>query len=173
MANSCSPGKTQLICHFPYNSLTLDPRRGWMPLPVVPQLDFCQDTCNSFIALFDLQVCLPVDARKYLELVTNLVLLIFDPPLCSTESWHIVLIQKMFVQMNKSICYLAGHGIVQHCSSEAADIIRSIRSSPGLIWGSPEPTTTQYKYVACIATPPRVHVLSCTCDHQELLCSVR
>ena len=92
-------------------------------LPVVPQLDIYQDTCDSCIALFDLHVCLPIDAQKYLELVTNLVLLIFDPPLSNTVSSHIVLTQKAFIQMNKSVCYLASHRIVQHYSPEAAGSI--------------------------------------------------
>lgn len=51
--------------------------------------------------LFYLHVRLPLGAQKYLEPVTNLVLLILDALLTSTVSQHIVLAQKMFIQVNK------------------------------------------------------------------------
>ena len=93
-----------------------------MPLPVVPPRDFYRDTVILLFP-FLIYLCVSPYAQKYLELVTSLVLLIFDSPLTSTVSRHIVLTQKIFVQLNKSIYYLASREIVQHCSSGATGLL--------------------------------------------------
>lgn len=78
----------------------------------------------------------PLDAHKYLELETSLVLLIVDALLTSTVSQHVALAQKIFMQVNKWTFYSATQEIChrkQHCPSGAPGIC-SVHSSPGLIW---------------------------------------
>ena len=100
MASSCAPDKIQLTWRFLSHVVTLGPERAWVPLAVVPRR-LPSRYLVSFLALFYLHVRVPLDAQKYLEPVTNLVLLIMDTLLMSTVSQHIVLAQKMLIQVDK------------------------------------------------------------------------
>lgn len=93
LPKSCSPGKSQLGCHFSHNAFTLGLQRGQLPLPAVSQTELHGNTCNCLLSFLIPTSAYPGMLRTNLEPETNLVLLIFDPPVSDTVSQHIVLTQ--------------------------------------------------------------------------------
>lgn len=107
---------TQLRCRFHYNAGTLGPRRGWRPLPVVPQ-SLPPVYLEFFISLFYLLYLPPHGCPETPWTSDQPVLLILDPPLTNTLSQHIVLAQKKFVQVDKWTFDSATHKIAIESST--------------------------------------------------------